>query len=204
MSQISEGEVCPKSLREETDESLVTKFQKGNELAFEVLLSRYKRPLYNFIFKFTRNLEATEEAFQEVFLRVIRSLDEYRPQAKFSTWLYTIARNYCVDLCRKEKFRQHLPFDNQNSDNQVLQYSSDDPGADHRASATELQKHLYRILDELNQDQKEVFIMREYQGLSFDEIARVTQTSTNTVKSRMRYALQAIQKRFEELGITSC
>lgn len=188
------------------DEALVKAFQKGDEQSFQVLLARHKKPVYNFLFKFLGNREAAEEAFQEVFLRVVKFIGDYKPSAKFTTWLYTIARNYSIDYSRKEKFRRHLSLDDRdNNEYSPLQnqVASNDFGADELTSANELEALLYKILDGLNPEQKEVFLMRETQGLQFDEIAKIIGVSVNTVKSRMRYALQAIQKKFIELGIES-
>lgn len=190
------------NLSSQTDEELIRLFKKGNEQAFQIVLSRHHKPLFNFIYKFTRNKQAAEESFQEVFLRVIRSIDDYKPTAKFTTWLYTIARNYCIDFCRKEKFRNHLSIDQEDFFGQPKQFASKDPGSDQQIRRKEIQENLWKILDSLSLEQKEVFVMREYQGLPFDEIARITKTSTNTAKSRMRYALQAIKKEFVQLGIT--
>lgn len=186
------------------DEELFGAFKKGNEQAFDVLLGRHQKPLYNFLYRILGNLEAAEEALQEVFLRAIRSADEYRPSAKFSTWLYTIARNFCIDYGRKQKFRRHLSLETKDdNDSEALQnaFASQEATADNRVSAQQIERILYQILDELAPEQKEVFLLRETQGLQFDEIAHITKVSVNTVKSRMRYALMTIQKRFEEFGI---
>ena len=192
------------SISEQSDEMLVSAFQAGEDSAFQILLARHQKPVYNFLYKFIRNEEATEEAFQEVFLRVVRSINEYRPSAKFTTWLYTIARNYCIDLSRKEKFRRHYSLSDkssEDSDRLEDRIADDSAGADNTSSANELERILYEVLDDLNPEQREVFLMREVQGLQFDEIAKITKTSSNTVKSRMRYALQGIQKKLAEKGI---
>lgn len=191
-------------LQDLSDEELFGAFKKGNEQAFDVLLGRHQKPLYNFLYRLLGNLEAAEEAWQEVFLRVIRSADDYRPSAKFSTWLYTIARNFCIDYGRKQKFRRHLSLETKDDDDsETLQnaFASNEATADNCVSARQLERILYQVLDELAPEQKEVFLLRETQGLQFDEIAKITKVSVNTVKSRMRYALMAIQKRFEEFGI---
>ena len=192
------------SISEQSDEMLVSAFQAVEDSAFQILLARHQKPVYNFLYKFIRNEEATEEAFQEVFLRVVRSINEYRPSAKFTTWLYTIARNYCIDLSRKEKFRRHYSLSDkssEDSDRLEDRIADDSAGADNTSSANELERILYEVLDDLNPEQREVFLMREVQGLQFDEIAKITKTSSNTVKSRMRYALQGIQKKLAEKGI---
>jgi len=193
-----------KSLKDLPDEDLVKAFQKGNEQAFQYLLARHEKPVYNFLFKYLGNKEAAEEAFQEVFLRVIRFIGDYKPTAKFTTWLYTIARNYSIDYSRKEKFRRHQSLDDRDSEEYSSlhdQVASNETGADEVASANQLESLLQNVLDGLNPEQKEVFLMRETQGLQFDEIAKITGASVNTVKSRMRYAVQAIQKKFIDLGI---
>lgn len=190
-----------------SDEDLMQAYKEGDTQAFQLLLSRYQKPIYNFIFKYLRNREAAEEAFQEVFLRLVKAADDYRPSAKFSTWLYTLARNFCIDQSRKNSFRNHLSLDQKDEHGEPFYHLNRlivaDSTAENVSSANELERHLHRILEELSPEQKEVFLLREVQSLSFDEIATITKVSVNTVKSRMRYALQAIQKKFQELGISS-
>jgi len=168
------------------DEELVKLFKKGDENAFSVLLSRHQRPVYNFIYKYLGSSESSEEAFQEVFLRVIRSIQDYKPTAKFTTWLYTIARNYCIDHCRKAKFRRHLSLSKSVEDDGVETWQdrveSSEPGVEEVVRARQLADHLKEVLERLNPEQKEVFLLRETQNLPFDEIAKVTGVSTNTVK----------------------
>lgn len=183
-------------------------YQKGEAQAFHILLKRHQKPVFNFIHKYLKNVEAAEEAFQEVFLRIIRTSSDYQPSARFTTWLYTVARNYCIDQLRKDKFRNHVSLEQNYDDSDDLsrgyhsRVQGEAPAADVHSSASELGRHLDQALCALTPEQKEVFILREFQGLKFEEIAKVTGTSANTVKSRMRYALKSIQKRFRDLGIT--
>lgn len=192
------------SLKSASDEELVAAYQKGDTNAFQTLLARHERPLFNFLYKYLGNTEASEEAFQEVFLRVVKHIGDYKPTAKFTTWVYTIARNYCIDHSRKQKFRRHLSLDTPSYDDAeplMSKVAGQDIGAEEITSAKGMEELLYRVLDDLKPEQREVFILRENQGLAFDQIAKITKTSTNTVKSRMRYALQAIQKKLAEAGI---
>ncbi|EKD50928.1 MAG: hypothetical protein ACD_62C00395G0018 [uncultured bacterium] len=192
-----------RNLLQLSDEDLFALYQKGNYEAFPVLLARYRKPLYNFLHRLLGNTETADEAFQETFMRVIKSANEYKPTAKFSTWLYTIARNYGIDQKRKERFRNHMSLDDVNDQtaNQVDQALSSNAQIAEITTTKELQAHLRAGLNELSSEQREVFVLREFQGLSFDEIGKVTGTSVNTVKSRMRYALTGLQKIFLELGI---
>lgn len=195
------------NLTDESDENLMLAYQKGSEDAFGILLSRHQRPLYNFLLRSLKNHEQAEEALQEVFLKLVRTCVDYKVTAKFTTWLYTMARNHCIDLARKGRFRQHLSLDRGLEDEKTRAtfetFLMSESSADSEFDSRELKKQLEAILQELNPDQREVFLLREFQGLAFDEIAKVTGVSTNTVKSRMRYALEAIQKKFAELGIFS-
>lgn len=187
-----------------SDEDLMHAYQAGDAVAFDILLARHKKPLYNFIFRFLHNEQASEEAFQEVFLKVIRNRDEYRESAKFTTWIYTIARNHCIDELRKQKFRNHKPLetdlDIQGDLHMSEEYRQNREPQDF-AMAKELEVHLETALMSLAVEQREVFLLRHFQNMPFDDIARVSGISINTVKSRMRYALLHIEKHFHEVGV---
>src|SRR5688500_20269105 len=88
------------------DEDLMVMYQKGEVRAFEVLLSRHRKPVYNFILRFVGDKETAEDPLQEAFMRVIKGAEAYKRQAKFTTWLYTIARNWCVDQPRRRQHRK--------------------------------------------------------------------------------------------------
>src|SRR5215203_2371495 len=98
-------------ITDQADEDLMVMYQKGEVRAFEVLLSRHRKPVYNFILRFVGDKETAEDLLQEAFLRVIKGADAYKRQAKFTTWLYTIARNLCVDQSRRRKHRKHASLD---------------------------------------------------------------------------------------------
>lgn len=190
-------------LSEQTDEELASAFQKGDEQAFALLFARYKKPIYNFLIRNLGQNENSEEAFQEVFLRVVRSISDYRPSAKFSTWLYTIARNYSIDQKRKQRFRNHLSLDQPIAEGIALgdKMADQGPGTESKRGFNEVSHYLQNFLESMNPEQKEVFVLREFQHLSFDDIAKVTKVSVNTVKSRMRYAMQYLQTRFKEIDL---
>ena len=93
------------------DEDLMVMYQKGEVRAFEVLLTRHRKPVFNFILRFVGDKETAEDLLQEAFMRVIKGAEAYKRQAKFTTWLYTIARNLCVDQTRRRKHRKHASLD---------------------------------------------------------------------------------------------
>lgn len=182
----------------------MSSYQKGESQAFSVLLSRHQKPLFNYLFRFLKNEQAAEEGLQEVFFKVIKSRKRYRPSAKFTTWLYTMARHYCIDQSRKEKNRKLVPLEVSSDSDETVSLDkpfSVEPQAFSHFEAKELAKNLEEILVGLSPEQREVFELRQFQDMAFEEIAKVTQVSTNTVKSRMRYAVQAIQKKLEELKL---
>jgi len=180
-----------------SDEELMVAFQGGESPAFEELIRRHQNGVFNFIVRFLGNREVAEEVFQEAFLKVHQASDRYLPNGKFTTWLYTIVRNLCVDTFRRRKIREALSLDDRGRDgerNLSDTLASDNVPADVLSSASEIEAVLEKALGKLNEDQREVFLLREREGFKFEEIAEMTGVSVNTVKSRMRYALEALRR----------
>ncbi len=178
-------------------------YQHGDTRAFELLLKRHQRPVFNFIYRQVGIEPVAEELLQEVFLRIIKGAARYQRKAKFTTWMYTIARNICVDQSRRAKHRQAASLDaplGQGGDGGTLKdvLPNDGPAVDRQAIGLELQKRIKEAIDSLNDEQREVFLMREYLNLPFKEIAEITGCPENTIKSRMRYALEHLRKQLEE------
>ncbi|MBI3182196.1 MAG: RNA polymerase sigma factor [Myxococcales bacterium] len=184
-------------------------FKSGDARAFEVLVRRHRTPVFNFILRFTGQKQRAEDLLQETWLKVVRSASEYEPKARFTTWVYTIARNLCVDSARKESYRQADSLDapvraGDEGDGRLLgELLPDVGGADPERGAhnARLRPLLERALLSLPEEQREVFILREYAGVQFKDIAQVTGVPENTVKSRMRYALEGLRRRLEKLGV---
>lgn len=172
-------------------------FQKGEVAAFEELVRRHQNGVFNFIYRFFNNREIAEEVFQEAFIKLHRAVERYEPKGKFSTWLYTIVRNQCVDTFRRRKIRQAISLDGKiDEDDRSLLDSIPDESipSDVLSSAKEIEEILAFALSKLNADQREVFLLREREELKFEEIAEITGVSVNTVKSRMRYALETLRR----------
>jgi RNA polymerase sigma-70 factor, ECF subfamily len=192
---------------ETSDEQLMLAFKSGDARAFEALVRRHRTPVFNFIFRFTGQRQRAEDLQQETWLKVVRGAGEYEPKARFTTWVYTIARNLCVDSARKESYRQTDSLDapaDPSGEGRSLGEAMADTGAeapDRGAYNARVRPLLEKALAALPEEQREVFILREYSGIAFKEIAVVTGVSENTVKSRMRYALEGLRKKLTELGI---
>ena len=193
-----------------SDEQLLARYRGGDVRAFELLLARYEKPIWSFLRRFARDAEAAEDLLQEVFLRVVRDAQEsvapWKGEAKFSTWLYTIARNLCIDRARRGVVRDAASIDSPNADDSGRTATLHDrlpapgPGADAIAAGRQAALRIDRAVAELPDDQREVFLMREVMELPFAEIASVVGASEPTVKSRMRYALEKLRAALADLG----
>lgn len=190
-------------LRDEADEVLMVAYQKGDVRAFELLLTRHRKPVFNFILRFVGLRETAEDLLQETFLRVIKGAEAYQRQAKFTTWLYTIARNLCVDQSRRAKHRKaqslDAPMSNLADSGTLLDViPGKEMASDRQTGNKELQIRLHAALSRLSEEQREVFLMREFLDMPFKDIADVVGVPENTVKSRMRYALEKLRLELDE------
>jgi RNA polymerase sigma-70 factor (ECF subfamily) len=188
-----------------TDEELLAEFQQGDASAFERLLRRHRAPLYTFLLRMLGDREQAEDLAQETFLRVVKGAAAWEHRARFQTWLYAIARNLCVDRARRDKFRRTESGDApvEEGGPTILESTpSADPAPDRAASSERMRPLLLRALASLPAEQREVFLLREQAGLPFKEIATLTATNENTVKSRMRYALDGLRKALEAAGVS--
>lgn len=186
----------------DASESLMLRFRSGDVRAFEILLQRHRQSIYEFVLRSvgTYNTAQAEDLTQETFLRVVKQAGNYEPRSKFTTWLFTLARNLCIDASRRRKHRKAQSLDAPDEEGHSLLDRTSDGGmpVDRQAVSTELRARLERAIDELPEDQREVFLMRESADLSFKEIAEVIGISENTVKSRMRYALEKLRASLDE------
>ena len=146
--------------------------------AFERLLVRYERPIYLFCLRFLEERSAAEDATQEVFVRVVKGLPRWDRRSSLGTWVYTIARNHCIDATRKGRHRKTESLD-QTSDPETTPPVERVPGpSGHRPDRRREQAALRRAISEgiaqLPDAQREVFVLREYAGSKFHEIAEMT------------------------------
>ena len=195
-----------------SDAALLAAYRDGDSGAFEALLGRYRGPIFNFVLRSVRDRGRAEELYQDVWMKVIERCDDFRGDAKFSTWLYTIARNICIDHQRKMKFRAHASLEapqpgknqagkNQAGRNQALgdRLANPGPSTERLAAGGLLKERIAAAVEALPLEQREVFLLRQLQGLAFNEIAGVVGAPANTVKSRMRYALERLQEALRDL-----
>jgi RNA polymerase sigma-70 factor, ECF subfamily len=185
------------------DESLMLRYQQGDKSAFPVLVRRHQQALFNFAFRQVRVPQVAEDVVQETFVRVVQNAADFKHEARFTTWVYTITRNLCIDQLRKRALRKHPSLDQaggEEGDGPTLGEQTADPRAsvEREATGTELKERIARAVDKLPDNQLDVFLMREVSNLPFKEIAEITNVPENTVKSRMRYALERLQEALAE------
>lgn len=193
--------------REEvTDEALMLRYQGGDRAAFAALVKRHKTAVYNFVLRQVRDRGVAEDLTQDVFVRVVQSAADFRHSARFSTWVYTIARNLCIDQLRKASLRRHPSLDQPGAgsaeDGPTLGERTADPhperAVDRAVIGGEVGRRIQVAVEELPDDQREVFLLREVGNVPFKDISTMIGVPENTVKSRMRYALERLQKALAE------
>ena len=172
------------------------RFRAGEGGAFPVLVERHRARVFAFVLRLTQNHSRAEDVLQETWLRVARGAQGYSPAARFTTWVYTIARNLCVDAARRESHRASAPLLEEPADTGT---PWNDP--ERGAGSAELRPLLEAAVAALPEEQREVFLLRELAGVPFADIARMTGAPEPTVKSRMRYALEALRKHLLAAGV---
>lgn len=189
-----------------TDETLMAAYQRGDLGAFDALVTRHERPLWNFLRRSVRDAAMAEDLLQETFMRVVKSAPRWRPEAKFSTWLYTLARNLCIDHARRAVFRKTASLDGRGGERDSgsmppLRDRLDvgDRGAETATANRQLAARIDAAVDALPEAQREVFLMREVLCMPFAEIAVALSENPATIKSRMRYALERLREALQDL-----
>ena len=177
-----------------TDEELMLAYGGGDASAFELLYSRHRAPLFRFMLHQVREHGTAEELYQDVWQRVITARQRYRPEAKFSTWLFQIAHNRLTDHWRALAHRPPAPVDA--AERAERQVDPDTP--ERKLSAFEERRRLQLALQDLPADQREAVLLRLEQELTLEQIGEITGVGRETVKSRLRYALDKLRQRLEQ------
>ncbi len=168
-----------------TDEELMSEFQQGAEAPFITLYERYKIAIYRFIYRKIGHQARAEELTQEVFLALIRYRKEWRNQSSFKTYLYRIAFNCCASEARRAEHRIMVAGDEEQNSEVMRTVQSETPSPATEVEQQEAGKHVRNALQKLEPEYRDALIMREYEGLSYEEISIVLDIPVGTVKSRI-------------------
>jgi RNA polymerase sigma-70 factor (ECF subfamily) len=186
-----------------SDYELITRFIKGEQPCFEQLIHRHKNKVFAYINLYIRDQALAEDLFQDTFLKVIQSVKagKYYDNGKFLSWVMRIAHNLIIDHFRRVKQMNTISNDDYESDLFNSKKFSDSNVEDDMINR-QILKDVRKMISLLPDDQREVVILRHYAGLSFKEIADITNVSINTALGRMRYALINMRKIMNEKKIS--
>jgi RNA polymerase sigma-70 factor (ECF subfamily) len=185
----------------DSDEVLVARYRRGEVAAFESLLDRHGRGVHRFLARFVSDAARAEDLAQECWMRFIDAVPRWAEGGRFKTWLYAVARNLATDEARRAAHRAHASLETPLRGRPLAETAPSTGRAPEDAAAdAQLRFRLERAVAGLPVEQREVFLLREYEGIAFAEIAGMTGAPVPTVKSRMRYALEALRRALEEVA----
>ncbi len=174
------------------DEELVRRFCEGDREAFSLLVTRYQDRVFTICLRWLGEREAAEEVAQEVFLAVYRSLPNFRGDSKFSTWIFRIAVNHCKNrrsYSRRRASDRHEPLEGLGGDDAPpRELPHPGPGTDEALHRSEAGKLVLEALEELDESHRAIVILRDVDGLAYEEIADILELARGTVKSRLHRA----------------
>jgi RNA polymerase sigma-70 factor (ECF subfamily) len=174
------------------DSALMLRYRDGDVAAFESLYRRHKDPLYRYLIRLSSNKDAAEDVFQEVWGKIIKARRNYRPTAKFSTFLYRVAHNCFIDYVRRNQRHNHTNTIEADS------HASEDDEPEALADQAIARQRMHDAVLALPEEQREVFLLYEEAGLTLDVIAKVTGVNHETTKSRFRYAVAKLKRQLSE------
>ncbi|MHC4840452.1 MAG: RNA polymerase sigma factor [Planctomycetota bacterium] len=177
----------------------------SREDAFEVLVNRHRRVIFNFIMKMVRKVEVADDLFQETFLRVLKNADSYTPRAKFTTWALQIARNLTLDHYKRERLRQHpsidTPIGSEGNSTIASLIESGSPESTDILMKGELEEYLRDEIAHLPDNQREALVLRIYEELPYAEIGEVMGHPEGTVKYWVHEAIAALGEKIKRKGL---
>jgi RNA polymerase sigma-70 factor (ECF subfamily) len=185
-----------------TDEELVDAFQAGELSAFDDLVRRWERSILAAIYRVMGTEDDARDLCQETFLRAYRALGGFKREARFSSWLYQIALNLCRDRMRRRKGRVMLSLEALDEEGWSVPRKSGPSPLD-LVEAQTLSRVVAAAIEELPEEQREVIVLKEYQDLTFLEIAEILEVPLSTVKTRLYRGLVQLRTRLERQGIRS-
>ena len=184
-----------KQLKDLTDEELIQEFQENNTLeAYETLVNRFKDPLTNYVYRFLGDKDLCTDIVQDTMIKFYLHKDSYKSFAKFSTWIYTIAGNLARNELKRRKRRQIFSLDN-DDDEKKIQIEDNSFVSPERATDSEMKGEIIqKALLKVKPVYREVVILRDIDGLSYEEISEITNLSIGTVKSRINRGRRHLQE----------
>jgi RNA polymerase sigma-70 factor (ECF subfamily) len=192
----------PLNLSAIADSDLVARAIRGREDGFNELVRRYQRPIAAYVYRMVGDYDAALDLTQEVFIKVYSSLARYRPEFKFSTWIYKIAHNASVDHLRRSASREQAIISEVDGEEREMTVMSRKLSPEQEYAVEERRAEIERVVRQLPSVYRELIILRHQHDLSYDEIAEVMSLPLGTVKNRLFRAREMMRQQFVNRGIT--
>lgn len=175
------------------DQSLAKKAAYGDRDAFEQLVLKYENKVFNIAYRMCGNYEDASELAQEAFIRVFKSINSFRADSEFGTWIYRITVNVCLDYSRKQKKYNNFIINDQNEDDYIMRnLPSKERSPSEYAETKETVREISDALEKLRKDQRAMIVLRDIEGFTYNEISQMLKISEGTVKSRINRARLAL------------
>jgi RNA polymerase sigma-70 factor, ECF subfamily len=190
------------SLTSAADRDLVSSAAQGLEGSFEELVRRYQRPISGYVYRMVGDYDAALDLTQEIFIKIYASLARYRPEFKFSTWIYKIAHNAAIDHLRRNSGRERSLTIGSEADNYELPLESEGLSPEQQSEREERRLEIECVVRSLPTAYRELVVLRHSQDLTYEEIVEVTGLPLGTVKNRLFRARDMMRQTFLTKGIT--
>lgn len=186
-----------------SEEYLVKQSMQGETRAFEELVSQYHNKVYALAYRYMGNEEDAYDMAQETFIKAFRSLRSFKGNSSFSTWLYRVTTNVCLDELRRRKRRivaisLDEPLATQEGDEVEKEIADSSPGVDILYEQKEFSQYIQQLLNEMKPEHKTAIVLRDVMGFSYEEIAEIMNCSMGTVKSRISRAREGLRKKITD------
>jgi RNA polymerase sigma-70 factor (ECF subfamily) len=182
------------------NEELMTRVAKGDEYAFQILVERHQAAQLNLIYRFIGDPTNSQDLAQEVFLRVWQAARSYKPEAKFTTWLYRITANFCLNELKSSRRKKWLRFFSAHTEDQTVgaeNFPDGSPSPEDLLLTRERSRQITSALQSLPENQRMALILKKYDDLSYEEIARILGCSVSAVESLLVRAKKNLQEKLK-------
>lgn len=179
-----------------SDDELMLRVKKGDMKAFEALYDRYNIRLFHFILRFVRERNLAEDILQEAFFRIFKKRKSYRKTAHFSTYLFTIGRNLCLDALKTWE-KRHILYDQEDYVKKAMDLSKQPP---EKLEDAEMSEIVQREIHTLPRDLREILLLNKYSELSYEEIARIVESTPAAVKQKAHRAMVSLRRKLKKLS----
>jgi len=186
-----------------SDLKLIKRCKRGEEEAFAKLLAVYRNAIYGHCLRMVRNEDDARDMSQEIFIKVFTMLDRFDESYAFSSWIFRIATNHCIDFLRRNRYR-FMSLDssvNRDGDQMTIDLPDKGPAPDAVLQRSEAMHHIESVVDELPPHYKTIILLRHHQDLSYEEIAVILNLPLGTVKARIHRARAMVQKIVKQRGL---